>query len=304
MNPVSYADVPARDAAIAACLERGVSLRVICGLFDLLPGTVHRIADEAGCSLPVEAPGPLTIYSTRNAEMVRRALAGEDFSAISKSYGLSRERVRQVVREVTGLSGRDLGDVRLATREAVKEQLARDIAATEPESSSVEIANRAGITTARVEALLGPAQAARRRKDRVVTDATAEEASLEALRKVAALAKGRPLSGPFFDAHRGGTLTSTRIIQVFGTWTAACHRAGVEPHSSVRSDYTQRWNRVDCLKWVAAYLETTDRPSFARFDVWARHQDGAPSAGTVRLRCGKWLETTRAAADYVKGAAD
>lgn len=301
---MSYTDVPARDAAITACLERGVSLKVICSLFDLLPGTVHRIADEAGCSLPVEAPGPLTIYSTRNAEMVRRALAGEDFTAISKSYGLSRERVRQVVREVTGLSGRDLGDVRLATRGAVKEQLARDIAATEPNSSSVEIANRAGITTFRVDVLLGPAEAARRRKDRVVTDATAGDESLDALRRVAAMSKGRPLSGPFYDAHRGGSLTSTRIIQVFGTWTAACQMAGVEPQTSVRSDYTQRWDRLDCLKWVATYLETTNRPSFARFDEWVRHQDGAPSAGTVRLRCGKWLETTRAAAAYVNVTAD
>ena len=90
-------------------------------------------------------------------------------------------------------------------------------------------------------------------------------------------------------------MTSTRIIQVFGTWRAACERAGVVPQAAARSDYTQRWSSEDCLRWVGDYLGTTDKPSFARFDQWARTQDGAPSAGTVRLRCGKWIETVRAA---------
>ena len=292
-------DVATRDAAIAAALERGVSLTTICELFDLSTGSVLRIAESAGVEPPVEQPGPATIHSARDAEMVRRALGGEDFTAISKSYGISRERVRQIIQRHTGLGGRDLSDVRRFARDAVKRQHALDIADQERDASAAEIGRRVGLTGHEVEQLLGVAEAARRRRDRNVTDATDEAEIVETLRRVAALPGGVPLSGPFYDAHRDGGLTSTRLIQIYGTWTAACEKAGVQPPVAPRKDYSQRWSRDDCLQWVGKYLQSTDRPSFARFDAWAREQEGAPSSGTVRLRCGKCTETMRAAGELL-----
>lgn len=54
----------------------------------------------------------------RDAEAVRRVLAGETLDAIGASWGLTRERVRQLIRRATGMSVHELHGPKRALRAA------------------------------------------------------------------------------------------------------------------------------------------------------------------------------------------
>ena len=282
-----------RNTAIVAAIGRGVSLRTVCAIYDIDAITVRRTVEAAGQAMPVDLPGPDVLIAPRESEMLRRALNGEDFSVISRGHGVSREWVRLVVKKHTGLSAKDLKAARDSARMQFKVQRVRDHASENLDLPLDELAVHSGLSVRETEEVLGPAEAARRRRGRNVTATTEPGQVLEDLRRVAALPGGRPLSGPFYDKHRGEGLTSARLVQIFGTWSKACEAAGVEASSAVRANYTQGWSREDCLRWVLEYVRVTENPTFDGYGVWARGQDGAPSSGTVRLRCGKWIATVR-----------
>jgi len=282
-----------RDTAIAVAIGRGVSLRAVCSIYDLDATTVRRIVEASGAVMPVQDQGPQVIIAERDSEILRRAFNGEDFTVISKAHGIGRERVRQIVKEHTGLSARDLRSARVNARREYREHKARDLAAGNREMTAEEIGGRSGLSVGDVEKLLGRAEAARRRPSRTITTATERDQFLADIRRVAALPGGTPLSGPFYDRHRGEARSSQRIIQVFGTWRAACDAAEVVPVDPIRSEYKQRWDREDCLRWVVRYADSVEKATYLGLEAWLKSQEGAPSAGTVRLRCGSWNRTLR-----------
>lgn len=290
---MKHSEIPTRNEAIVAALKRGVSVESIAVEFSLSTSTIGKMATAAGLTpLPRQHHG---LYGPRNAEIVRRASGGEDFTSISKSFEVTRERIRQIVERDLGKSGADLLGERRSVRLESKQQQALTVAAQRPEATCAQIAEGSGLRINQVEDLLGIAEAARRRPARLLREATSTDDMLAGLRHVAALPGGQPLTGPFYDAHRpAGAVSSTRITQVFDTWSSGCLAAGVVPQAAVRTDYTRRWDRTVCLGFVADYLTScAERPSFARFRTWIRAQDDAPSAETVRLRCGKWIDMVR-----------
>ena len=278
-----------RNTAIVAAIGRGVSLRTVCAVYDIDAMTVRSAVEAAGQQMPVEPPGATVLIARREAEMLRRALEGEDFSVIARAHDDSREWVRIVVKKHTGLSAKDLKGARDAARQQFKVQRARDLASSDLPLD--ELADQSGLSVRQTESILGPEESARRRRARNVPTAMDRRRILDDLRRVASLQGGTPLSGPFYDRHRGEGLSSARIVQIFDTWSAACAEAGVEAPSAARAQYTQGWSREDCLRWVLEYLRSTERPTYAGYESWSRGRDGAPSAGIVRLRCGKWIAT-------------
>lgn len=282
-----------RNRAVVAAVGRGVSLETVCRIYDVDVLTLRRELESAGQAMPVDSRDGGTPIATREAEMLRRALAGEEFSVIARSFDVSREWVRLVVKKHTGLGARDLKGIRDDARHQFKLRQLRDLVHEDLEMPLDELARQSGLAVGEVEQSLGRAEAARRRRGRTVSGGTERVAALAEVRRVAALNSGSHLSGPYYDRHRGDGVSSVRLIQMFGTWTNACEQAGVRGIRAVRSNYTQNWTREDCLRWVLKYLGSTDKPSFARYDQWSRVEGGAPSGGTVRLRCGKWIETVR-----------
>lgn len=122
--------------------------------------------------------------------------------------------------------------------------------------------------------------------------AAADDAVLAEIRRIAGLPGGAPLTGPFYDAHRSPqSVGSGRIIQRFGTWSEACHAAGVEVEERTRV-YRRGWSQEDLLAWARRYLEDAGpAPSYKDFQQWLREHknDGAPSAATMRNRLGTWV---------------
>lgn len=113
---------------------------------------------------------------------------------------------------------------------------------------------------------------------------------LAEIRRVAALDGGEPLTGSFYDIHRDreDSLSHARLLQRFGTWTAACEAAGVTPRgANPGRTYTRNWSEEDMVGWVWRYLSTTDLPSYARFEKFLCDQDGAPRRRRSGTRWGR-----------------
>ena len=77
-----------------------------------------------------------------------------------------------------------------------------------------------------------------------------------------------------------------RIVQLFGSWTAACTSVGVASGEALRRNYERTWTAEDLLAFVERYLrDPVYRGASHQFDVWRATVNGAekvPSLGTVR----------------------
>lgn len=116
--------------------------------------------------------------------------------------------------------------------------------------------------------------------DRLVTDLTAAAAEL-----------GEPLTAAAYDAWQRGreAASPALLIRRFGSWNAACARAGVATNKT-RST-SRRWSEEEVIRVVADYLASPGSTgSFAGYAAWARERDGVPSGATLRQRFPKWNE--------------
>jgi len=109
-----------------------------------------------------------------------------------------------------------------------------------------------------------------------------------ALRAAAAQVSG-PMSVAKYDTA-GYEPSSSRIIQRFGSWSAACAAAGLPSRGTSRR-YEPRWTVEAVTDAVARYLASAGASgSYAGYASWAKEADGAPSAQTVRNVLGGWAQ--------------
>jgi hypothetical protein len=77
-----------------------------------------------------------------------------------------------------------------------------------------------------------------------------------------------------------------RIVQLFGSWTAACSEVGVVSGEELRSNYERRWTEEDLFGYVERFLlQPSYRGASAQFDTWRSSVttgEKVPSLGTVR----------------------
>ena len=112
--------------------------------------------------------------------------------------------------------------------------------------------------------------------------------------QAAAQRHGDPLSVAKYDAG-GHEPSSSRIIQRFGSWNAACVAAGLSTRATTRR-YSRAWDAETVVAAVARYLASPDATgSYAEYAQWARTAEGAPSGQTVRNMLGSWAEAKSSA---------
>ncbi len=98
-----------------------------------------------------------------------------------------------------------------------------------------------------------------------------------------------------------------RIVQLFGSWTAACAEVGVASGEPLRKNYERTWSSDDLLGYVERFLrEDTYRGASHQFDVWRATVNGSekvPSLGTVRnVVGGTWNDIRTAALRRMRAA--
>lgn len=237
----------------------------------------------------------------RDQRMVELRERGLTLQEIAAEVGLTRERVRQVLKTVGGPTAADVRQVQEARRNAAHQRLAKRIRedlASHPGSSQEEIAARLGIDKADVRShvpdgmrglIVNPSGS--------VEQVWSDDAVFEAIRHAATYTF--PLTAKAYSRLvrsgevRGPSLA--RVWQRFDSWTAACRAAGVEAGTPPRDNYQSKWTDEDIRDFVRRFLSDPEfRGTIAEYDPWRRARGiDAPSSGVLRHRLGRWTSIKR-----------
>lgn len=245
----------------------------------------------------------------RVEEMAALRRAGATLSAIGERYGLTRERVRQL------LAGKGIDDRKV--REA-----RRAVAVTEARGSSGEIVQlwREGLSTGEVakrlnllasvcEEIIGSKatelDAAERRmalnrRSAASTKQFSDEELINAIRRVARHLGRTPTSSEYEQHAREYDLPSAILVVNRLGWSNAVEAAGLKPHRARRT-YTRRWDEDSCVTAVCSVAsELGHVPSLKEYETLSAGKPDLPSVATVRNRVGGWAEVRKRVAGLLQ----
>ncbi len=246
---------------------------------------------------------------------------GKTLNEIGKNIGLSRERVRQILKE----NGINVRQLRNSKKHKIDKEvddnivLVRDWIQHHPGCTSEEIAEKFHDFETAVMALV-PADVrhlimGRNRKKVIGTTARFSDAAILEVLKTAsdimnpmsgmyALTELRPLTRSAYDkmVRKGQVIgpSSSRIMQIFDTWSAACDLAEIPSVDAVRDTYERKWSEKELIEYVAAFLLATKLVGPGAFDDWSRLDPVRPSSSTLRNQVGQWSDCKEKALRHLR----
>lgn len=233
---------------------------------------------------------------------------GQTLNEIGKELGVSRERVRQLLEPIIAEFGvGSLSRLRGLARSEVVLQSSNQFKKLQGLVDEISMFIRAhpGICYRELIEVFpkfdNEIQEAVRRHPALILDQfpIAEEPEfeerediLESLRSASLLKY--PLSGVAYDQLlvegfvKG--VSRMRILQVYGSWTAACERAAVESGEALKNvEYVRRYSQYEMLRVVGSFLLDDDLEggsgAMHKYEPWkGKHElaDSVPSSGTIR----------------------
>lgn len=241
----------------------------------------------------------MSVRITERDERIRALrFEGLTLREIAADVGVTRERVRQILIRIGGPTAAEVRATaaeRRCAAAAEMEQRVRANVKAHPESTVQQIAARLGVRRSEVQRHLSEDV-----RPLVVNPASSPERTWSEDEVLSAVAAARtfayPLgAGDYEHLLRASEVrgpSAARIVQLFGNWSAACHRAGVEATQSRRNSYQSKWTDDDMLVFVRDYLRSPEcRGTFRGYDPWRRRACGeAPSSASLRGRLGNWSD--------------
>jgi hypothetical protein len=228
---------------------------------------------------------------------------GHSLDEIALSFGVSRERVRQILHAHGGPDAQHVADAR--RRRAEQQAQARIEELLELWRAGEEPRSAAGALD------LEPA-ACRSAIARFATDfdRAARKATLGRVRAVTTIYSDRDIAAALTSAAAGlgrlptakeyevlartqGGPSLTTVLNRMGGWTNAIHAAGLTSASAPARARTRRWTADACwtaLRRVVAELEQI--PTVVAYDRHAADRPDLPSSATLRNRLGRWSAIT------------
>ena len=236
--------------------------------------------------------------------------SGATLQEVGDRYGISRERVRQILK-AHGYPVRSVKQA-AALHRANQFEMAPQILALHRELGDPrQVAEQIGISQTTVREVVRAAGTANplpastlRRKFGVTQKRYSDEELLQCVRTASQRLGGVLTTAAYSEFGRGRTLDDERpwpshqSLQLrFGSWREALQRAGLRanPPSAIAGQRIfEAGHCIDAVRHVAR--EVGHSPTAAEYDRAARASDGAlPSLATVRHRLGGWLDALRAA---------
>lgn len=270
---------------------------------DFFTGSLCECFGDVPCASDfaptMPAAKPRTSPAKQRAEdMSRRFADGETLQLIARSYGVTRERVRQIIGRHGTVTVADARAARERSRQEDRTRLgqwAAQVLRSEPGLTIDELAKRLGHTRADVNASLD--EDSRRLLVQVhPSHKLWNETDIVAALQLAAEVVGGSMSRVKYDSIRrefdgpSGVL----ILQRFGSWQVACAAAGIEMGRRRPGGYTRNWTDAQVLDFVVAYLaDPAERGTFDGYSRWASSTPGSPSGPTVRNYLGAWSTVKR-----------
>lgn len=244
----------------------------------------------------------LTIQQ-RNAEMVERRRKGQTLEQIGQHFGLTRERARQIIKEIDPtLVAREVGKIKrkvkndkiVASRNVIRDKIQGDWNSVS-HLTIAELAQKLDISESEIKGAISKSRLAilegnyvRDNKNmQSYSDAEIKKALRDAAefatpltaKKYVYLLKSEKIQGPSLP----------RLHQRFGSWINACEFARVTPGQALRT-YSREWSNARLFEILVEFLFETKgtSQSYAAFDAWLRTKNGYPSSQTVRNNLGDW----------------
>ncbi len=235
----------------------------------------------------------------RNIAIVRLRLAGLGLDEIGREWGITRERVRQILHQNGGPTSDEVVAARHAAeaeRHERDEKAVVEYLSAHPGADLIKISQDLGWPDSRVTGAIPQRMKHLLRTTRMeqTFSWTTEEVVgiLEAAAEIHDLADGAPLTGSMYDLVKDDLEGPSRatIMKMFGSWNQALAAAGLATSAKGRSK-SSRYTEQQVWDYVIAYLldPSVLNPTYAGYDEWHRtHEPAAPSAPYLRLRLGPW----------------
>lgn len=285
---------------LAECTEERVLLVPGAGA-----GTLHEIQSklaQRGLELAAASAAPryrdehIAKADSRARRMVMLRGEGLTLEEIAQQYGLTRERVRQILDRSDAPDRAQVAEARSRSIRNAVQARAKELTARWARGEAIaELAREAGVSRPVVaEVILATATAADRANHAAAKSARRDlytDAQLLEGLKQAAGELGRAPTVADYDqwaSRTGGVARPATVIQRFDGWVNALHAAGLSEHRTPpRSD--RRWTKDACISAVCMITrETGGWPTVAEYDRLSPGRDYLPSSATLRNRLGRW----------------
>jgi hypothetical protein len=253
--------------------------------------------------------------------MLESRLSGETLAEIGTRFGVTRERVRQVLEKAYSrvsmnpiFEGKSLS-IFLDERKKSEHQVGVELIETKirnflnvnPGTKYEDLETALGLDLDTVKSHIGY-QASKfvfqEQWSGAIDPEYSDEFIIGAIKMAAAIRS--PLSAPMYEnlVERGlvrGPKSQT-IAKRFGTWSNACLHAGVMFVRSVRGEYARTWNEVEILEYLIDFLKNKEfGVGVLEYDGWrSKHRTDAPSSAHIRNIFGSWIDAKNNALLYMK----
>jgi len=234
---------------------------------------------------------------SRELEMVALRESGLTLSEIARRYGVSRQRVAQIIDKAGRVDAEEVRDARredqLAAATARSEEILKRFRAA---ISVGAIARETGLTYRAIRAI------SKERATQADLDARAvayrrvgpspsfsEHDLLRGLRAVASELHRSPSLREYDELASKLRLAAGQTVYMrFGGWRKALAAAGLDSPAPARV-YSPRWHVAACWRAVESVAdELGDPPRYGRYLEIAAEREDLPSGATLRARLGLW----------------
>lgn len=253
---------------------------------------------------PQEATKMKNPISPRDAKIIELRKQGETLDEIGRLLGLTRERIRQIIKSHD--SNIDIKEVRDRHKERERGllleqnlELHRKISERWSEYKLMKFAELAavfGVSEQYLRKCLSRIQYVylQANEESKNPEVWTKNQCLQSLRiaatyefpltvlKYRKLIESKEVKGP----------TTALIFAKFGSWIEACDQAGIE-YGEAQRDYNRKWNDTELVKFVRKFLHSRKdgKWSIQNYEIWRNTPEiSGPSLALLRLRLGSWSE--------------
>lgn len=239
--------------------------------------------------------------SDRDREMFELRAAGWTLRQIGERYGISRQRVDEIVRDRGGPKLPDVIAARRAREAEIMQERSEDIRQWWRAGLPITIiAEQLGLPAARVQraidGVLTPMDRAHRNRSIVMRTRTpryTDHQLIDGIRQVAARIERTPTQEEYrAHAHELGLASILTLGKRFGGWQAAVVAADLEPLAHGRGRGSRRvWDKDACWRALERVADQLGNPPrFQSYVVLSTGRADLPSGPTVRNQLGRWID--------------
>lgn len=246
----------------------------------------------------------------RNALIVMLRIEKKTLDQIGQQVGLTRERVRQIIRRISPTLEEAIENLVLergASFSPVSEEIIRNIF---QEYGAVYLSELADLLKTKENIVLTrtPKKFHKYIIDKSIPPEFSSQWSKEDV--VAILRKAGTYYFPLKTSDYEYLLeigeisgpSVPYIYKKYNSWTEMCIIAGVEPAPSLRGEYVLLWNEEELISYLQRYLLDEGTTGTAGgYDAWRELQhDHVPSGALVRNHFEKWSDAKRIALEGIR----